>query len=77
MSNYKTGFMEPKKWLKPEEQGEEREGADVDSTSGDGREDATDEPGHGEGEGLVNAEVLNLVVGHSLVLSEVKNRSFV
>ncbi len=60
--------------MKPEEQGEEGEWADVNSTSGDGREDAANEPGHGEGEGLVNAEVLNLVVCHSLVLPGFKQK---
>ena len=65
------GLMSVWSWGRaPEEESEDGEGADVDAAAGDGREDAADEAGHEEHEGLPDAEVGNGVEGLAFVLPE-------
>ena len=52
----------------PEEESEDGEGADVDAAAGDGREDAAGEARHDQDEAFPRSEVLDRVVGDSLVL---------
>ena len=54
--------------VKPEEQRQDGRGADVDAAAGDGREDAAGEARHDQDEAFPRAEVLDRVVGDSLVL---------
>jgi hypothetical protein len=58
----------------PEKETENREGADVSSGSGHGREDSSDESGDQEDDGFPGAKVGNRVVRFALVLSAEKKR---
>ncbi len=60
--------------IKPEEETENREGADVSSGSGHGRKVAADESGANEQSSFPEAKVGNRFVRLPLVLSEMKGK---
>ena len=59
-----------KKKLVPEQQGENREWADINSTSCNGSENPSNKTGENQNQTLTEAKVLDLVVGDPFVLSE-------
>ena len=71
-SNCKLQFtfnFNPRKVNWPEQQTENREGADVDAAAGDGREDASDEAGHNQDDRFPRAENRDGVVSLSFLFT--------
>ena len=69
-TSHRLALRRFKWWKLPEQQAQDGEGADVDSGTRDGGEDAAHEARQDEGDGLPDAEVLDLVVSLTLVLPE-------